>query len=138
MQALEKELANFGKEKDKHIRNAQAKAKKAKADTEVRLHHPVERNSLRLYVPCLVIWHAPAEAWSKTLLSRCKRHVCAENVLRALASYIWTRPKGELIKSDRRHARAAAASPAEICLAADRLHECASHPNIMLLGPSES
>ena len=37
MQALEKELANFGKEKDKHIRNAQAKAKKAKADTEVRL-----------------------------------------------------------------------------------------------------
>ena len=35
MQALEKELANFGKEKDKHIRNAQAKAKKAKADTEV-------------------------------------------------------------------------------------------------------
>ena len=98
MQALEKELANFGKEKDKHIRNAQAKAKKVKADTEVRLHHPVD--SLRLYLPCLVIWHAPAEAWSKTLLSRCKRHVCAENVLRALASYIWTRPKGELIKID--------------------------------------
>jgi hypothetical protein len=35
VQALEMELANFGKEKDKHIRNAQAKAKKAKADTEV-------------------------------------------------------------------------------------------------------
>ena len=35
VQALEKELANFGKEKDKHIRNAQGKAKKAKADTEV-------------------------------------------------------------------------------------------------------
>lgn len=35
VQALEKELANFGKEKDKHIKVAQAKAKKAKADTEV-------------------------------------------------------------------------------------------------------
>ena len=35
MQALEKELANFGKEKDKHMKAAQAKAKKAKADTEV-------------------------------------------------------------------------------------------------------
>ena len=39
MQALERELANFGKEKDKHIRNAQAKAKKAKADTEVGYPH---------------------------------------------------------------------------------------------------
>ena len=37
VQALQKELANFGKEKDKHIRNAQTKAKKAKADTEVSL-----------------------------------------------------------------------------------------------------
>ena len=35
VQALEKELANFGKEKDKHMKAAQAKAKKAKADTEV-------------------------------------------------------------------------------------------------------
>ena len=35
MQALEKELASFGKEKDKHMKAAQAKAKKAKADTEV-------------------------------------------------------------------------------------------------------
>lgn len=33
-QSLEKELANFGKEKDKHIKAAQAKAKKARADTE--------------------------------------------------------------------------------------------------------
>lgn len=39
MQALEKEIANFGKEKDKHIGNAQAKAKKAKADTEVGYPH---------------------------------------------------------------------------------------------------
>ena len=37
MQALEKELANFGKEKDRHMKAAQAKAKKAKADTEVML-----------------------------------------------------------------------------------------------------
>ena len=35
VQALEKELANFGKEKDKHMKTAQAKAKKAKTDTEV-------------------------------------------------------------------------------------------------------
>ena len=36
MQALEKELANFGKEKNNYIKAAQAKAKKAKANTEVR------------------------------------------------------------------------------------------------------
>ncbi len=37
VQALEKELANFGKEKDRHMKAAQAKAKKAKAETEVML-----------------------------------------------------------------------------------------------------
>ncbi len=47
VQALQKELANFGKEKDKHIRNAQTKATKAKADTEVGL--PPSSN---LAVPC--------------------------------------------------------------------------------------
>jgi len=66
VQALEKELANFGKEKDKHIRNAQAKAKKAKADTEVRLHRPVGRDSPRPYAPCLVEWQASAEGMVKT------------------------------------------------------------------------
>ena len=40
VQALEKELANFGKEKDKHMKAAQAKAKKAKADTEVLAPDP--------------------------------------------------------------------------------------------------
>ena len=92
MQALEKELANFGKEKDKHIRNAQAKAKKAKADTEVRLHRPVEKDFPRPYAPFLEKRHASAEGMLKSSLRIYSQ--------RGHTSYMWTRRKGEIIHSD--------------------------------------